>query len=58
VNYGFIPPAGVLSYLGVAIRLELLRSNIEGQTGDKWMAQAIIVDTLRKFKEERAACKT
>jgi hypothetical protein len=44
---------GFLTYLGLAIRLELLRPNIEAQTGDKQVAQLFILEALRKFKIER-----
>lgn len=44
---------GFLSYLGMAIRMELSRASIEAATGDKQVAHLIILETLRKFKEQR-----
>jgi len=44
---------GFLTYLGLAIRLELSRASIESVFGAKEVAQAIILETLRKFKEQR-----
>lgn len=48
-----VPPVTKLTYLGIAIRMELLRSSIEGAAGDKQVAQAIILNTLQRFKDER-----
>jgi hypothetical protein len=49
------PPAatGFLTYLGMAIRLELSRRSIEAAYGSKEVAHESVLQTLRKFKEER-----
>jgi hypothetical protein len=44
---------GFLTYLGLAIRLELSRPGLELR-GGKEGAQAAILETLRQFKEKRA----
>jgi hypothetical protein len=44
---------GFLPYLGMAIRLELSRKSIEAAYGSKEVTQDIILQTLRKFKEQR-----
>lgn len=44
---------GFLTYLGMAIRLELSRRSIEAAYGGKEVAHDIILQTLRKFKEQR-----
>lgn len=48
---------GFLSYLGLAIRLELNRPNLEFAAGSREGANAAILKTLSQFKEARSKAK-